>query len=158
MAFSQDRVAKSKLGKFFALNGFMKNKLPKIIKNENSKIWNDNQRRALLGEKMAARYLKKQGYRILTSRFWTRYGEIDLVAQKRKILAFVEVKTRSLPGLGDPLEAITLPKFERLQRAAVLFLQKWKNLPQDYEIEYLGIGVRLQEPKEIVDMVRIFFD
>jgi len=136
----------------------MKIKLPKLVKNENSKIWNDKARRALYGERQAARHLKKQGYRVLKTRFWTPYGEIDIVAQKGNNLAFVEVKTRSSSKYGDPLTAITQQKFTRLQRATAIFLQQWPRLPKDYAIEYLGVGVRLYDSPHPIDMVRIFFD
>ncbi|MBP5618294.1 MAG: YraN family protein, partial [Clostridia bacterium] len=49
------------------------------------------------GEKLAARYLRRKGYRILERNFQTRFGEIDLIARKGDQLVFVEVKTRA-PG------------------------------------------------------------
>ena len=136
----------------------MKNRLPKLAKNRNSKIWTENQRRALYGEKLASRHLKKQGYRIIANRFWTRYGEIDLIAQRKNVLAFVEVKTRSKQSYGHPLEAITFPKFLRLQRAAAIFMQNQKYPLKEYSVEFLGMGICLDEPKHPVQLVKLFFD
>ena len=56
---------------------------------------NDRSERGRLGEEYAARLLEREGYRILSRNFRTRYGEIDLIAQKGEILAFVEVKAGS---------------------------------------------------------------
>ena len=46
------------------------------------------------GERTAARYLKRRGYRIVASRQRMRYGEIDLVAVEKRTIVFIEVKTR----------------------------------------------------------------
>ena len=46
------------------------------------------------GEAQAAEYLRRRGYRILEAGYRSRYGEIDLIAEKRGIIAMVEVKTR----------------------------------------------------------------
>ena len=51
-------------------------------------------RTGLSAENRAAAFLMAKGYRILAKRFRTPYGEIDLVARKRNLLAFIEVKAR----------------------------------------------------------------
>ena len=54
-------------------------------------------RTGLSAESRAAAFLMAKGYRILAKRFRTPYGEIDLVARKRNLIAFVEVKARATP-------------------------------------------------------------
>ena len=62
-----------------------------------------------LGEKMAARHLRRQGFKILFRNFRGRQGgEIDLVARDRDTLVFVEVKTRTREDFGRPREAVDL--------------------------------------------------
>ena len=58
-------------------------------------------------EEEAARYLEQQGYQILERNFFSRYGEIDLIAKDEDTLVFVEVKYRSGASFGDPAEAVT---------------------------------------------------
>lgn len=67
-------------------------------------------------------YLQMLGYRILSKRFKTRLGEIDLVAQKRGVLVFIEVKNRKT--LGDALGVVDRRTQQRIVNAAKLFVQK----------------------------------
>ena len=63
-----------------------------------------------LGEQLTAEYLEEKGYEIVERNFKCRFGEIDIIAQNDRYLAFVEVKTRSADGLSHPFEAITPSK------------------------------------------------
>ena len=47
------------------------------------------------GEEATVKYIKKQGYRILEKNFRTKTGEIDIIAEDKKVVAFIEVKTRT---------------------------------------------------------------
>lgn len=76
-----------------------------------------------LGERFAAEYLQKQGYYILDTNFHTRFGEIDIIAQKGDILAFVEVKTRAATMLEAPEAAVTPAKRRKIITAALQYLQ-----------------------------------
>lgn len=76
------------------------------------------------GESMAARYYRNCGYTLLGARYRTRFGEIDLIASKRKTIVFVEVKTRSTKRIAEPREAVTRGKQQRLIRAAQSFIQR----------------------------------
>lgn len=71
-------------------------------------------------ERLAAAYLMLKGYRILKMRYKTPVGEIDIVARKKNVLVFVEVKSRRV--LGDALESVTEKNRTRVTRAAQHFL------------------------------------
>ncbi len=73
------------------------------------------------GEKAAARYLEKAGYKILARNFGVRGGEADIIAEKEGIIHAVEVKSRSSRAFGSPEEAVTPLKARRLMRAAVSY-------------------------------------
>ena len=75
-----------------------------------------------LGEQLAAEYLRGKGYRLLGSRYRSRYGEIDLIAMDGEVLCFVEVKTRSNVRMGLPREYVTAAKQEKLRLTAGLYL------------------------------------
>ena len=75
------------------------------------------------GEIVAARFLKRAGYRIVTTRLKQRYGEIDIVAVDGHTVVFVEVKTRRLDLTTQPAEAVDQTRQQRLTRAALAFLK-----------------------------------
>jgi putative endonuclease len=77
-------------------------------------------RTGLSAESRAAALLMAKGYRILAKRFRTPYGEIDLVARKRNLLAFIEVKARA--NLDDAAYAVTPRQQERIIEAAQAWL------------------------------------
>jgi putative endonuclease len=75
------------------------------------------------GEARAARFLAQRGYRILARNVRAGGVEIDLVAAKGTLLAFVEVKTRRTRGFGAPEEAVDARKQARLLRGAAAWLR-----------------------------------
>ena len=74
------------------------------------------------GERSAAGYLRKKGYRILASNYRSRFGEIDIVACKGGILAFVEVKTRASARFVTAAEQVDAAKQRRLIATARQYL------------------------------------
>jgi putative endonuclease len=77
-------------------------------------------RTGLSAEALAAAYLMAKGYRILAKRFRTPHGEIDLVARKRDLVAFIEVKARA--SLDDAAYAVTPRQQARIIAAAQAWL------------------------------------
>ncbi len=76
------------------------------------------------GEEIAARYLKKHGYRILQRNYSCPLGEIDLVASKRGTLVFVEVKTRTESGFGPPELSVGHRKRRRISSIALDYARR----------------------------------
>jgi len=81
------------------------------------------------GEDRAARFLVKQGYKILERNYSTHQGEIDLIALHRGEVVFVEVKTRSNASYGAPELAVNPRKQQRMIKAALGYI-KYKKLHQ----------------------------
>jgi len=75
-------------------------------------------------ERLAAKRLEAEGYRILDRNFRGRFGEIDFVADEKGTLCFIEVKGRSGSGFGSPAEAVTLEKQRRIFRTAEEYLSR----------------------------------
>ena len=65
------------------------------------------------GEKQAIKYLKQNGWKIIEKNYKNPFGEIDIIAKKGEIYAFVEVKTRLQDIFGMPSEAVTSSKKRR---------------------------------------------
>ena len=84
----------------------------------------DQPDRGELGEQAVAEKLMQNGYQILERNWHSRYGEIDIIAQKEDILAFVEVKARNPRSKGTPAEAVTPIKQKKLVQTALCYLQE----------------------------------
>ena len=78
----------------------------------------------VLGESRAADELCRNGYKILERNFRSRFGEIDIVAQKDHTVCFVEVKTRGPNSLGRPCEAVTASKQRKLMLTAEYYIAR----------------------------------
>lgn len=81
-----------------------------------------------LAEDLAAEELQKKGFKILQRNFSNRFGEIDIIAQDKDILVFVEVKAKKGIEFGSPEEMINRSKLQKVRRMADVYLQG-KNLP-----------------------------
>ena len=82
-----------------------------------------NKRRfGIIGEKIAQGYLKNKGYKILETNFYTKRGEIDIIAKKGKSIVFIEVKTRTSLKFGTPAMAVNFTKRKHIKSAAKIFL------------------------------------
>ena len=77
-------------------------------------------RTGLSAEARAAAFLMAKGYRILAKRFRTPHGEIDIVARKRNLVAFIEVKARA--SLDEAAYAVTPRQQARIIAAAQAWL------------------------------------
>ena len=79
-----------------------------------------------MGEELASKFLKKQGYKIVEKNFRTSLGEIDIVALDRDTITFVEVKTRKSTAFGYPQEAVGLKKQKKISQVASIYLNQKK--------------------------------
>lgn len=109
-------------------------------------------RRGRGGETLAAALLRLKGYRILARGYRVPAGEIDIVAARGRVIAFVEVKARS--NLDAALDSVGAPQRRRIVRAAEHFLAQRAGL-RDREMRFDMIAIvpgRL--PKHIADAWR----
>ena len=74
------------------------------------------------GEDAAARWLAKKGYVIIKRNHFAPGGEIDIIALRRRVLHFIEVKTRSNDLYGAPADAVTHEKLAHIKAAARDFI------------------------------------
>ncbi len=83
---------------------------------------NSNKLKGSLGESAAAEYLRKKRYRIVGMNYACRYGEIDLIAETREHIVFVEVKSRKSAAFAEAREFVTSAKQRRIAATAELWL------------------------------------
>ena len=91
------------------------------------------------GERLAADYLRRQGYTIRETKFRCPLGEIDIVAEKGEYLVFVEVRTKRGRTFGTPEESVTFAKAEKLIDLADTYLQTHDDLPPFWRIDVVAV-------------------
>lgn len=95
--------------------------------------------RGSYGEKIARSYLRGKNFRIVAKNYRCRLGEIDIVAQKKDILVFVEVKTRLSKNFGEPFESVTKAKQKKLKRLGEYFLMRNRLWNQTVRFDIISI-------------------
>lgn len=107
------------------------------------------------GEEIAARYLKKKGYKILKRNFVAPSGEIDIVARDGGTMVFVEVKARTDNRFGLPAEAVGTRKQQKLRSVALHYLQKLrKQPPARFDI----VSVYIRDGREEIEHLKDAFE
>lgn len=99
-------------------------------------------------ETLAATFLMNQGYVILEKNFYSRFGEIDLIARDGRTLVFAEVKYRRTNRYGYPEEAVTARKQRAMIQTARIFMHKHgfdrSNVPVRFDVVCINEqGVRI---------------
>lgn len=102
-------------------------------------MFKDNLNLGKSGEKLTVRFLKSKGYKLLRQNYKTKLGEIDIVAQDKKALCFIEVKTRSSLFFGHPIEAITPAKQKKISQIALIFLKEHNLIKKKARFDVVGI-------------------
>ncbi len=118
-----------------------------------------NNRKQVLGregERIAEAYLKRKGYKLIERNYRCAPGEIDLIVLDRRVLVFVEVKTRTGDGFGAPSEAVEYRKQRRMIKAAEYFLAQ-KGL-QQRDARFDVVGITMAGRKPVVEHIENAFD
>lgn len=109
-----------------------------------------------LGERIAARWLERAGYRVLARRFRAGRRDIDLVVEREGLICFVEVKARAGEAFGDPVEAVHRRKQRSLSRSAQAWIGRHGRSGEIYRFDV--VGVLLKDRKVFVRHVAAAFE
>ena len=82
------------------------------------------------GEVQAAEYLRKKHYKLLSMNYFSRFGEIDLIAQNWRYVVFVEVKLRKNQNFAQAREFVSREKQDRIRMTASIYLSRFPNRRQ----------------------------
>ena len=109
----------------------------------------DRQELGALGERVAARWLERSGWAVVARRFRCGHRDLDLVARRGEVVAFVEVKARRGLALGDPIEAVGSRKQGQLTRSAAVWIDRHGRAGEVYRFDVIGVlfgpaGVRVR--------------
>ena len=92
-----------------------------------------------LGERIAERWLRRQGWRVVMRRFRNGHRDIDLIVEREGTVAFVEVKARSGSEFGDPVEAVNWSKQRELARSASVWIDRYGRPTDSYRFDVIGV-------------------
>ena len=104
------------------------------------------------GETLAANFLRTKGYKILACNYHSRFGEVDLIAKRKNVLAFVEVKLRKSSDYVQAREYVGHQKQSRILATAECWLSENQTTLQprfDIIEIYAPEGVLTKEPRII---------
>ena len=104
----------------------------------------------MIGEKLAADFLTKQGYEIIETNYRCKEGEVDIIAREGEFLVFVEVRTKNSRAFGSPEESVTKRKKEHLKNVAVRYRENHDRLPVQWRIDFVAVELdRTEKPSRL---------
>src|SRR5688572_29152811 len=92
-----------------------------------------------LGERIAERWLRRRGWRIVQRRFRSGHRDIDLVAERDGTVAFIEVKARKGVEFGGPVQAVNYRKRKQLERSAMVWIDRHGQEAESYRFDVVGV-------------------
>jgi putative endonuclease len=101
----------------------------------------ERRRLGQFGERVAAAHLEAEGYRIIERNFRCREGEVDIIAEDGRCLAFVEVRTRRGSAMGGAADSLTPLKGARITAAAEAYCQRHLDLPPERRIDVIAVDL-----------------
>jgi putative endonuclease len=93
----------------------------------------------LLGERIAARWLRREGWEVVEHRFRSGHRDVDLVVRRGDVVAFVEVKARRGEHFGSPVEAVHSRKQRELSRSARVWVDRFGTPSLTYRFDVVGV-------------------
>lgn len=93
----------------------------------------------ILGERIAERWLRRDGWVVVDRRFRNGRRDIDLVVRRDRTVAFVEVKARKGDSFGGPVEAVNWRKQRELTKSAQVWIDRHGTGSEDYRFDVVGI-------------------
>jgi len=91
------------------------------------------------GEESACRFLRKNGYKIIDRNYRTPQGEIDIVAGRKGIFLFVEVRTRSSNQFTEPWQTVGHRKQKTLRLAAKMYIREKAIFDGEFRFDVISI-------------------
>ena len=107
-------------------------------------------------ESLAARHLKKNGYKILERNYRNELGEIDIIAKEKGVLVFVEVKAGKTPFYGNPKWAVTPKKQRKISMVALYYLKTTKQIHVKARFDVVAVSLTNENPR--IEIIKNAFE
>jgi putative endonuclease len=93
----------------------------------------------LTGERVAARWMQRDGWSLIAHRFRSGHRDVDLIMQRGTEVAFVEVKARRGDQFGSPVEAVHYRKRRELSKSALIWVDRHGSPGLSYRFDVVGV-------------------
>jgi putative endonuclease len=113
--------------------------MPDGVRSDPSSWTDARHRRGLAGEEQAIRYLQSRGWEIVAHRFRIGRIEVDLIARRGCLVAFIEVKARRGVAFGTPFEAVTGAKRREIVKVARAWMDRFGRQSDVYRFDCIGL-------------------
>ena len=110
------------------------------------------------GENIAARFLKRKGYRIVQRNYTCKLGEIDIIAQHDSTLIFVEVRSKQTEKFGPPQYSVNSAKQRQISRAALYYIKENKITGQTCRFDVVAVTFLPDSRKPEVEHIQNAFE
>jgi len=117
----------------------------------------DNKTLGKFGEDIAARFLKRNGYKILHRNWRCAIGEIDIVAQEKEFLAFVEIKTRCSIDFGPGYLSVNSAKQLKLIKLAHVYLKRYGLTDKPCRVDIISIDMAQNDKAFNIELIKDAF-
>ncbi len=107
-------------------------------------------------ESLAAKHLKKNGYKILEQNYRNKLGEIDIIAKEKGTLVFVEVKARKTHVFGNPKWAVTPKKQRKISMVALYYLKAANKTDVKARFDVVSLSLAKDNPQ--IEIIKNAFE
>ena len=107
-------------------------------------------------EDRAVRFLKSQGYKVARLNYKTKFSEIDIIAEDKGVICFIEVKARHSRLFGEPSEAVSSVKQRQISKAAICYLKENNLLERSARFDVVTLLYEKDLPE--IDLIKDAFE
>lgn len=118
----------------------------------------DKKETGIIGEEIAARYLRNCGYIILEKNYRSRFGEADIIAKDSRYIVFIEVKTRHGIRFGLPRESVDIYKQNRIICTAGFYMAKMKFYESPARFDVVEVILDANDKMKSVSLIKNAFE
>ena len=110
------------------------------------------------GEKLAAKFLKRKGYKIIQLNYRCKLGEIDIIAQQDRTLIFAEVRTKQTEKFGPPQYSVSAAKRKQISKAALCYIKEKRLTEQSCRFDVIAITFSKESRRPMIEHIENAFE
>jgi len=110
------------------------------------------------GEGLAAKFLKRRGYRIIQRNYRCKLGEIDIIAERDRTTVFVEVRSKQTEGFGPPQYSITAAKRRQISKVALSYIREKNLVGQSCRFDVIAVTFSSESRRPGIEHIENAFE